>query len=253
MTWAFVVRSWFVAAARFLTLPVESRPVSRLVAASYSVARTATFDAYVSSEAADLRTVPFAALSRFGFAPQRGDRSDLLIQAELCHVNVPVRRWGVTVVRGVNGLEFVSAEVHLTGGSASSSLAQGDPQAYYEGVRQPPPVEQQGVGRDYIGHHDLDGVFEEPGCKVAGILHAQVLLAATFLPVPWRSMAGDDQVAYIVDVDHGGSWSRQRKQSRCRTLPDSGTSGQNERRQHLPISRWRSGIEATISLKDRGL
>jgi hypothetical protein len=41
LTWAFVVRSWIVAAARFLMLPVESRPVSRAGSPSCCVPRSA--------------------------------------------------------------------------------------------------------------------------------------------------------------------------------------------------------------------
>jgi hypothetical protein len=46
LTWALVVRSGFVAAARFLTLPVESRSVSRSEAPSCWVVRQTRVDGY---------------------------------------------------------------------------------------------------------------------------------------------------------------------------------------------------------------
>jgi hypothetical protein len=49
LTWAFAVRSWFVVAVRSLTLPVESRPVSRPESPSCCVARSARVDGYASS------------------------------------------------------------------------------------------------------------------------------------------------------------------------------------------------------------
>jgi hypothetical protein len=48
LTWAFAVRSWFVATPRFLTSPVESRPISRPTSRSCCVACPATVNGYVS-------------------------------------------------------------------------------------------------------------------------------------------------------------------------------------------------------------
>jgi hypothetical protein len=51
------LRSWLVAAARFLTLPVESRPVSRSEPQSSWVVRQTRVDGYVSSAPTVLRRV----------------------------------------------------------------------------------------------------------------------------------------------------------------------------------------------------
>jgi hypothetical protein len=48
LTWAYAVRSWFVAAVRFLTLPIESRPVSRPETPFCRLVRPARVDGYVS-------------------------------------------------------------------------------------------------------------------------------------------------------------------------------------------------------------
>jgi hypothetical protein len=42
----------------------------------------------------------------------------------------------------------------------------------------------------------------EAASEVARVLHADLLLAATFLPLPGRCVTTHDEVADIVDVDH---------------------------------------------------
>jgi hypothetical protein len=110
LTWGFVVRLWCVVPARLLTLPVESRPVSRAEIPSWWVIRPAGVDGYVSSTRAVLRNAPIAADPRFGSVSGQG-----MSLSSLYFLRFITARPGASVGRTSSGSGMPSLDQPMVG------------------------------------------------------------------------------------------------------------------------------------------
>lgn len=165
--------------------------------------------------------------------PQRRDRRNLLVDVVIGDINVMIRRRRTPRVFQVQGLELLTREVLRAAHRSSAGFLQRHVQADEDGVREPQPVQRHRVWSDHIRQHRLDALRNEVAGQAAGVLDTEALLASSVFPVPRGCVTTDDHVAYVVDVNDSPSRTRLSQEPRCRTLPDSRPSGEDERWSHF--------------------
>jgi hypothetical protein len=124
------------------------------------------------------------------------------------------------------GLRIRPRQIHRSKARSSASFGQRQAQLHNQDAGKQVAVELSGLQVEDVGQNDVDAPVAIAAGEATGIFDADALLQLSLASVQWGGVAGDHEVANVVDIDGRCSAHRLDQPQGGRTLACGRTIGE---------------------------